>query len=62
MGGGQAVMRDFAAGMNYGASDPRKDGAAVSELRRPAEPPRRADAPAPAAAAIAAGTAGADRR
>jgi gamma-glutamyltranspeptidase/glutathione hydrolase len=62
MGGGQAVMRDFAAGMNYGASDPRKDGAAVSELRRPAEPPRRADAPAPAAATIAAEAAGADRR
>jgi gamma-glutamyltranspeptidase/glutathione hydrolase len=32
VGGGQAVMRDFAAGVNYGASDPRKDGAAVSEL------------------------------
>ncbi len=32
MGGGQAVMRDFAAGVNYGASDPRKDGAAVLEL------------------------------
>jgi gamma-glutamyltranspeptidase/glutathione hydrolase len=32
MGGGQAVMRDFAAGVNYGASDPRKDGAAVAEL------------------------------
>ncbi len=31
MGGGQAVMRDFAAGINYGASDPRKDGAAVPE-------------------------------
>jgi gamma-glutamyltranspeptidase/glutathione hydrolase len=31
-GGGQAVMRDYAAGMNYGASDPRKDGAAVPEL------------------------------
>ena len=29
MGGGQAVMR--AAGVNYGASDPRKDGAAVPE-------------------------------
>ena len=28
IGGGQAVMRDFAAGVNYGASDPRKDGAA----------------------------------
>ena len=32
MGGGQAVMRDFAAGVNYGASDPRKDGEAVPEL------------------------------
>ena len=31
MGGGQAVLRDFAAGVNYGASDPRKDGAAVPE-------------------------------
>jgi gamma-glutamyltranspeptidase/glutathione hydrolase len=31
-GGGQAVMRDFAAKVNYGASDPRKDGAAVPEL------------------------------
>ena len=31
-GGGQAVMRDHAAGVNYGASDPRKDGAAVPEL------------------------------
>jgi len=32
MGGGQVVMRDFAAGVNYGASDPRKDGAAVPEM------------------------------
>jgi len=32
MGGGQAVMRDFATGVNYGASDPRKDGEAVTEL------------------------------
>jgi gamma-glutamyltranspeptidase / glutathione hydrolase len=32
VGGGQAVMRDFATGVNYGASDPRKDGAAVAEL------------------------------
>jgi gamma-glutamyltranspeptidase / glutathione hydrolase len=32
VGGGQAVMRDFSAGVNYGASDPRKDGAAVAEL------------------------------
>lgn len=31
VGGGQSVMRDFAAGINYGASDPRKDGAAVPE-------------------------------
>jgi gamma-glutamyltranspeptidase/glutathione hydrolase len=30
-GGGQAVLRDFAAKMNYGASDPRKDGAAMPE-------------------------------
>jgi gamma-glutamyltranspeptidase/glutathione hydrolase len=33
MGSGQAVMRDFKTGMNAGASDPRKDGAAVQELR-----------------------------
>ena len=32
MGGGQVVSRDFATGVNYGASDPRKDGAAVAEL------------------------------
>jgi len=32
MGGGQAVLRDFAAGVNYGASDPRKDGQAVAEI------------------------------
>ena len=31
VGGGQSVMRDFAAGVNFGASDPRKDGAAVPE-------------------------------
>jgi gamma-glutamyltranspeptidase/glutathione hydrolase len=31
-GGGQAVMRDFATGVNYGGSDPRKDGAAIPEL------------------------------
>ncbi len=35
MGSGQAVMRDFAAKVNSGASDPRKDGSAVSELRKP---------------------------
>ncbi len=32
MGGGQAVQRDFATGVNFGASDPRKDGAAIPEL------------------------------
>jgi gamma-glutamyltranspeptidase / glutathione hydrolase len=32
MGGGQAVMRDFSSGINYGASDPRKDGAAIPQL------------------------------
>jgi len=32
MGGGQAVLRDFATGVNYGASDPRKDGGAVAEV------------------------------
>ena len=31
-GGGQAVMRDFAVGVNYGASDPRKDGEAIPEF------------------------------
>ena len=31
VGGGQAVLRDFTTGINYGASDPRKDGAAVPE-------------------------------
>jgi gamma-glutamyltranspeptidase / glutathione hydrolase len=31
MGGGQAVMRDFRTGVNYGASDPRKDGEAIPE-------------------------------
>jgi gamma-glutamyltranspeptidase / glutathione hydrolase len=29
MGGGQAVMRDYLTGVNYGASDPRKDGEAI---------------------------------
>lgn len=32
VGGGQVVMRDFATGVNYGASDPRKDGQAVAEV------------------------------
>jgi gamma-glutamyltranspeptidase/glutathione hydrolase len=31
MGGGQAVMRDERGKVNYGASDPRKDGAAIQE-------------------------------
>jgi len=31
MGGGQAVMRDSKAKVNYGASSPRKDGAAIPE-------------------------------
>lgn len=31
MGGGQAVMRDFKTGVNYGASDPRKDGEAIPQ-------------------------------
>lgn len=31
VGGGQAVLRDFATRINYGASDPRKDGAAVPQ-------------------------------
>ncbi len=32
VGGGQAVMRDLDARVNYGASDPRKDGAAIPQL------------------------------
>jgi len=36
VGGGQSVMRNFATGVNFGASDPRKDGAAIPE----APPPR----------------------
>jgi gamma-glutamyltranspeptidase/glutathione hydrolase len=31
VGGGQSVMRDAATGVNSGASDPRKDGAAVPQ-------------------------------
>jgi gamma-glutamyltranspeptidase/glutathione hydrolase len=31
MGGGQAVLHDARAAVNYGASDPRKDGAAIPE-------------------------------
>jgi len=33
VGGGQATLRDFSTGVNYGASDPRKDGEAVPEER-----------------------------
>lgn len=32
MGAGQAVLRDFRTRVNFGASDPRKDGAAIAEL------------------------------
>jgi gamma-glutamyltranspeptidase/glutathione hydrolase len=32
VGGGQVVLRDSATGVNYGASDPRKDGQAAVEL------------------------------
>jgi gamma-glutamyltranspeptidase / glutathione hydrolase len=32
VGGGQAVLRDLASGVNFGASDPRKDGEAIPEL------------------------------
>jgi gamma-glutamyltranspeptidase/glutathione hydrolase len=31
MGGGQAVMHDAHAKVNYGGSDPRKDGAAIPQ-------------------------------
>jgi len=31
VGGGQSVMRNYATKVNYGASDPRKDGAAIPE-------------------------------
>jgi gamma-glutamyltranspeptidase/glutathione hydrolase len=31
VGGGQAVLRNFASGVNFGASDPRKDGAAIPQ-------------------------------
>ena len=32
VGGGQAVLRDFSSGVNFGASDPRKDGEAIPEV------------------------------
>ena len=31
VGGGQAILRDSKAKVNYGASSPRKDGAAIPE-------------------------------
>jgi gamma-glutamyltranspeptidase/glutathione hydrolase len=31
VGGGQAVRRDFSTGVNFGGSDPRKDGAAIPQ-------------------------------
>lgn len=31
VGGGQAVLRNFKTKVNYGGSDPRKDGAAIPE-------------------------------
>ena len=34
MGGGQATERNFATGVNFGASDPRKDGEAIPEPSR----------------------------
>jgi gamma-glutamyltranspeptidase/glutathione hydrolase len=34
MGGGQAVLRNFSTGVNYGASDPRKDGEAIPQPLR----------------------------
>jgi gamma-glutamyltranspeptidase/glutathione hydrolase len=49
MGAGQAVLRDFSTGVNAGASDPRKDGAAIAELLpaagRPPAPRRSPNGP-----------------
>ena len=39
VGGGQATERDFATGVNFGASDPRKDGEAIPEPPPAAAPP-----------------------
>jgi gamma-glutamyltranspeptidase/glutathione hydrolase len=41
MGGGQAVVHDSATGVNWGASDPRKDGAAVPEAAPYFAPPKK---------------------
>ncbi len=38
VGGGQAVERNLATGVNYGASDPRKDGEAVPQPILPVRP------------------------
>jgi hypothetical protein len=55
MGGGHAVLRNSSAGVNYGASSPRKDGAAVPEQdpyfdaappAKPAAPSKPAPPPA----------------
>lgn len=46
MGGGQAVMRDLSSGVNFGASSPREDGAAIPEPDPYFEPPSRAIQPA----------------
>jgi gamma-glutamyltranspeptidase/glutathione hydrolase len=35
MGGGQAVRRNFSTGVNFGGSDPRKDGAAIPQPTPP---------------------------
>ncbi|MCL6545532.1 MAG: gamma-glutamyltransferase [Bryobacteraceae bacterium] len=45
MGGGQAVLRDVSTGVNYGASSPRKDGAAIPEPDPYFEPLPRVPAP-----------------
>ena len=44
MGAGQAVVRDYKTGINSGASDPRKDGSAIAELR-PSAPVVKRTAP-----------------
>ena len=50
VGGGQAVMHDTSTGVNYGASDPRKDGAALPEPApyfSPAKPSPPSPTPTP---------------
>jgi gamma-glutamyltranspeptidase/glutathione hydrolase len=41
MGGGQAVVRDTRTGVNFAASSPRKDGAAIPEPHPYLPPARR---------------------